>query len=221
MWRNIAIFLALSASGCELFPKFREQDPDQKNVVRTGAVSPVSQEKAARLNKVGQQIISTNPFLGSAPMFGLIGSKEPEIFHPNDVVIYVSEGLLNQCESDDILAAMLCWEMARINCETQNLKRLGISDTNVNIPTNPEEIDDEQADLANASEVGKSSTANSKKQTSAPPESAKKLAKEWHKNAGYEEAAFKRAEALDQLAQANAATSKQLNGQPITPQWTK
>ena len=41
-------------------------------------------------DRVGRQILSTNPFLASAPAFGFVGTKEPELYHQNAEAIFCS-----------------------------------------------------------------------------------------------------------------------------------
>lgn len=213
--RRMAV-VALLVTGCELFQPFRRTD-ENPNIVKTGEIRPVSQANAERLDRVGRQIISTNPFLGFAPTFALIGSVEPEIFHPNGEAVFVSEGVLAQAESDDVLAGVLCLELARLNAEARNVTQMGLVGPNTELPGPEVEPDPDQADLGGAETVG----ANRRRASELVNGSIDEVAKKWHKAAGYKPEAFAAAVGIDRKAVAGTATSKLLLGQGPVPRWTK
>ena len=60
---------------------------------------------ALRVDQVGQKLIHHNPLLGIEPTFHTYGQKDPEIFHPDLNGVFITEGLVTKCQSDDELAA--------------------------------------------------------------------------------------------------------------------
>jgi hypothetical protein len=211
-------FLLLLAAGCETPSPFIV--PADKNVIDQGTISPQSFAAAERLDRVGRQILSTNPFLASAPAFGFVGTNDPELYHQNAEAIFCSEGLIAKCQSDDELAAVLCVELARITAESRNLVRLGMAEPDTTLPGPKADPDPEQADLGDARVVGASSEP-AKRLASIPQTDVKALAAEWHRNAGYKPESFAKADALLALADGNAVTGKQLGGTGAAPRWTK
>ena len=210
--------LLLAFAGCETLSPFEK--PAATHVVQQGTISPASHRAAERLDQVGRQILSTNPFLASAPAFGFVGTKDPELFHQNAEAVFASEGLITKCQSDDELAALLCIELARITAESRNLARLGMTEPDTTLPGPKAEPDPEQADLGGAANVGFASKPE-KRIRMLPVTNVMALAAEWHKNAGYKPEAFTKAEVILKIADANSITSKQLGGPSAAPKWSK
>lgn len=215
--RRFALILLLAA-GCETPSPFTV--PVNRNIVDQGTISPASLAAAERLDRVGRQVLSTNPFLASAPAFGFVGTKDPELYHQNAEAIFCSEGLIVKCQSDDELAAVLCVELARITAESRNLVRLGMVEPDTTLPGPKAAPDPEQADLGDAKPVGKSGDP-APRLAALPRTDVNELAAEWHKNAGYKPESFAKAGALLGLAEANSSTGKQLGGTGAPPRWTK
>ena len=210
--------LLLALAGCETLSPFEK--PADTNVVPQGTLAPATHQSAERLDRVGRQILSTNPFLVSAPAFGFVGTKDPELFHQNAEAVFASEGLIAKCKSDDELAALLCVELARITAESRNLARLGLPEPDTTLPGPATEPDPEQADLGGAAHVGFASKPEKRIRT-LPVTNVMALAAEWHKNAGYKPDAFAKAELILKIADANSITSKQLGGPSAAPKWSK
>lgn len=60
------------------------------------------------MDEVGRDLIAGTPLGIPEISFQTIGSAEPEMFHPDPHTVYVTEGLVNLCKTDDELAAVLC-----------------------------------------------------------------------------------------------------------------
>jgi hypothetical protein len=200
--------VAMFALGCETLSPFRAAAPP--------AESPHAGVDAERLDRVGRQIVSTNPFLGSAPLFGLVGSKDAEIYHPNAEVIFATDGLVARCPTDDVLAGVLCLELARINVESRNGVRMGIA-VSTELPGPANEPDPEQTDLGGGDPV----SGTAPRPTRLPQADVERLAAEWHANAGYKPESFAAALKLDRIASASHDTAKQMAGPGAVPRWTK
>src|SRR4051794_37286261 len=68
--------------------------------------SPASQETSQRVLVIKDQLAGKNPQYGIRPYALAIGSPQSEIFHVENT-IYITEGLVRQCGTDQALAAAL------------------------------------------------------------------------------------------------------------------
>ena len=76
--------------------------------------SPVTGENVKRIEPVLQSILAANPELSIKPKIMVIGSPDPEIFHRDTSVIWVTDGLVQRCTDDTQLTAVLSWELAKM-----------------------------------------------------------------------------------------------------------
>lgn len=83
--------------------------------------APASEGAAKRVLQVGGQILTANPKLGVYPTFTTIGAPWEEIFHQDEKVVFLTEGLVNACRTDGQLAAVLSHELAKMTAEHQAL----------------------------------------------------------------------------------------------------
>jgi hypothetical protein len=124
----VALSLLLAASGCV---------PEDGNLTTVSAGffdgapqtapaghlmhAPASESAAKRVLQVGGQLLAANPKLGVRPTFTTIGAPSEEIFHQDEKVVFVTEGLVNACRTDGQLAAVLSHELAKMTAEHQAL----------------------------------------------------------------------------------------------------
>ena len=86
-------------------------------VVETPPISQASGETAERVDHVGTDLLADTA-LGIPDIdFYTVGSAEPELFHRDTKLLYISEGLANRCKTDDELAAVLAIEVGRMTAE--------------------------------------------------------------------------------------------------------
>src|SRR5262245_47191002 len=87
--------------------------------------APATEETGRRALGVFQRLIVANPQLGFRPLLITFGLPQVEIFHQGGGVdsyhVYVSEGLVNRCKTDDELAAVFSTELGRIVSEREGL----------------------------------------------------------------------------------------------------
>ena len=79
--------------------------------------APATEQAAKRVLQVGGQILVSNPNLGVKPVFTTIGAPGEEIFHQDDKVVFITEGLVRECDTDGKLAAVLCHELGKMEAE--------------------------------------------------------------------------------------------------------
>ncbi len=75
--------------------------------------APASREASYRVLLIKDQLVAKNERIGIKPYAVAIGSADPEVFHVGNS-IYISEGLVRQCATDNQLAAVLAFEMGRM-----------------------------------------------------------------------------------------------------------
>ena len=82
-------------------------------------LTPASTEAAARVDTIGRRILCANPQLGVRPMFRTIGAPQPEVFHRGTSDICITEGLVNLCQTDGQLAAILATQLGKMIAERE------------------------------------------------------------------------------------------------------
>lgn len=120
----------LLLAGCVTFPNLYEE-PRTAQVAghpfETGARAPLtkvsfrpgSTESAWRVDEVGRKLTGANPQAGVRPAFAVIGVSEPEVFHTDTHIVYITEGLVRQCRDDTMLSAVLANELGRMISERE------------------------------------------------------------------------------------------------------
>jgi hypothetical protein len=128
MRRFVIAGCGLAVVGC-----FSLDEPRQESFFRKpemppvpANVTPASTEAAARVDTVGRGILAANPQIGSKPLFRTIGAPRPEVFHRGTDDVFVTEGLVRQCETDGMLAAVLCAELGKMVAEREAAAPAGV-----------------------------------------------------------------------------------------------
>jgi hypothetical protein len=82
------------------------------------AHAPATEAAAKRVIAVGVQLVQVNK-LGIKPAFIAAGSPQLEIFHRGTTSITITEGLVNKCETDNQLNAVLAMELGKMISERE------------------------------------------------------------------------------------------------------
>ncbi|MSQ94058.1 MAG: hypothetical protein EXR98_05820 [Gemmataceae bacterium] len=82
---------------------------------------PASQDASNRVLLIKDKLINDNLKFGLKPYVLAIGSNDPEVFHVGANQIFISEGLVRQCQTDGQLAAVLANEMGRMISERESV----------------------------------------------------------------------------------------------------
>src|SRR4051812_40533163 len=90
--------------------------------------APAAQDAAMRVDAAGRKLLAANESLGVQPLFATIGASDPEVFHLDGSMIYVTEGLVRQCRSDAELSAVLALELGRLVGEREANTRREVRD---------------------------------------------------------------------------------------------
>ena len=197
--------------------------------VRKASFAPASSEISARVDQVGRKILAANPQIGLKPLFATIGSPSPEIFHqtrPDGIaMVYVTQGLVQQCKSESELAALLSRELgkmvsereARTKTETRDPQRLPPMD----VPIGQAGMSSisSGSDLTHMAEVARFENSHPRRGGLLPAPDPLALARMYLAKAGYREADLDAARPLFDAAEKNAALEKTLGGGPRQGNW--
>jgi hypothetical protein len=226
--RFLAVGLALATAGCFSDPKTTLIQPGLygRPVTTQTAQAPqatATKEVALRVANLGQKIVADNPQIGLRPVFSCIGAAAPTVFHQlnkDHCVIYVSEGLVKQCQTDGQLAAALCQELGKVVSE-----RTALASAALRLPERDPPPDFRigseiggsfgPSDGTNRAELARLDEMRKKRSLPPPPPPAPEgLARAYLKRAGFSADDLQAVAPLLRAAEANTTFEKQLNARP-------
>lgn len=186
-------------------------------------VPEASVAAAARVDEVGRDLLAGTPLGVPEISFQTIGSAEPEMFHPDPHTVYVTEGLVNLCQTDGQLAAVLAHEVGHLTAEFRRTSRRQQPEPMPAAATS-------QLDRGTSHDPGREMyLAQFEKATRRKPSDKqgwpttdpKAIAEELLKNAGHEPKVL--GEVAPHLRQAsrNRTLARQFDGATTEPKWTK
>lgn len=183
---------------------------------------PGSLQAAERVDTLGRRIIAQNTFTGLEPLFHTVGVKEPMLFHRGTAELFISEGLVERCKSEQELAAVLCSELGRMMAEQKSAGRVG-RDADP-IPDVPATGGNRMAggmdsDQTRAAELVYFEKRNPRRDPATGSVDSAKLARELLTGAGFNPAELARVEPLIKQAEQNDAIRKQMAGPAPAPSW--
>jgi hypothetical protein len=79
--------------------------------------APASEATQIRAVMIEDKLIGENPQVAIRPRVIAVGSADPEIFHVGMNQLYITEGLVRQCQTEGQLAAVLAYELGRMISE--------------------------------------------------------------------------------------------------------
>lgn len=165
---------------------------------------------AARVDGVGRKVLNANADTGLRPLMTAVGKKEVAVFHHGTSGIFVTEGLADQCKSDDELAAVICVEMGRMIAERESKIPSSQREYREEPPERPRFNDSlgashtpDQTDVAELAKFEKSRTDRGRGALPPPPPDPRLLARRYMKQSGYDPEALARVEPLLRTAEAN------------------
>jgi len=132
MKRLLALTTTLSLvglTGC-LDDEFLVAGRFHNKKVEVPVQSEASIATASRVDLIGRQLVAQSPFLGVEPTFHTFGRQEPEIYHPDSNGVFITEGLVAKCSTDDELAAVLAHELGKMAVEKRNADRMKLVNPN-------------------------------------------------------------------------------------------
>lgn len=133
-WPLLAVAAIAPLAGCQWLGIDRDGFDGMRNrEVKMPTVAPASVEAAARVDKIGRQLVNGSPFLGLDPTFQVIGpqvggTSEPEFFHRDSTGVFLTEGLVTLCRKDEELAAVLAHQLGHMAAESRRTDRMRVRD---------------------------------------------------------------------------------------------
>ncbi|MFO0809978.1 MAG: M48 family metalloprotease [Gemmataceae bacterium] len=176
--------------------------------------TPASTEVAARVDAVGRGILAANPQIGAKSLFRTIGSLQPEIFHRGTSDVFITEGLVRQCQTDGQLAAVLCHELGKMVAEREAVAPTAARQPAVGPPPDVRVGTDSllgmAPDMTRMRELADYDRARRDQPHRLAPPNAAALSRNYLLRAGFKDADLQAAAPLLQAANANTAFEKQL-----------
>lgn len=157
--------------------------------------APATEAAGRRVIAVSRKLLDANPALGARPVFLTLGAPQPEIFHQGGGLrpyqVFISEGLVNRCQGDDQLAAVLAVQLGRLGAELA-AARAPARDGEAALPPAPRLGNDDSATHGSADGTRRMEAAKFARPRGgrAPPPRPEALAKLYLSRAGYPEAAL-------------------------------
>jgi hypothetical protein len=184
--------------------------------------APGSKELSLRVEAVGRKLLTDNPQIGLRPLFASIGAPNPEVFHVDERIIYLTDGLTKQCKTDSELAAILSIELGKMVAEREVRASRNAR--------NPERLPPIQApvggaaqgvapDLTAVAELAKFEKANPRIQAALPRPNPIHLARTYMDKAGYQVSDLESVEPFLQAAERNVTFERLYNGALPQSKW--
>jgi hypothetical protein len=125
---TVALAGSIALTGCCGSLKSWISDYQKDGQVEVPELAPASVEAARRVDKIGRQLTAANTAMGMEVTFQTVGMSEPEIYHRDSHGVFITEGLVNLCKTDDQLAAVLATELGEIVSEGRTRERMRLPD---------------------------------------------------------------------------------------------
>ena len=170
-----------------------------------------------RVDRVGRLLVTQDPFLGVDPAFQTLGKPESEIFHPDLGAIFITQGMVERCSTDDQLAAVLAKELVAMNTEVQAGKRLDMTTSLESLPSSTGSgLGGDPHSIGTQYIIDQ----HAKKNRRVPNDDADHHVLQLLERAGYEQQAYSEVSGLLHEAGRNHTLANQLSKPSMKPQWT-
>jgi predicted Zn-dependent protease len=175
-----------------------------------------------RVDSVGRKILLDNPQITVRPLFAAVLSESPEIFHLDQKMVVVTEGLVKRCRSDADLAALLSHELGRMVAEREVKvsREARVPEARPPIQADVGNPSVQQQDSVQRLELAKYDKERARARQPLPRPNPANLARIYLENAGYKKSDFEAAAPLFQLAEQNMAVERQMKGTVTVQQWS-
>lgn len=179
-------------------------------------------ETSRRVEQLGKQILTQNPFTGLEPAFATAGVPETVLFHRGTEMIVVSEGLVKKCKTDAELAAVLCTELGLMVAEQQSLRRAKNDPIPESaLPGGASPAGGTPVDPGLQAEIAFRERGKPRAPRISETEAASKISRELLRGAGFDPAEYDRAEPLVKQSDRGTALRKQMSQSAPAPTWDR
>jgi len=221
--RYSLLFFAFVLCGCHSWFGKRDASMKQKPV-DVSRFAPASTESAARVDMLGRKLLAGSPFLFEGePSFQIVGVPEPEMFHRDSTGLFITEGLVKLCKTENELAGVMASELGHMAAEQRRTDRMKLPDS---IPSaalskgidGSTDLDPGRAIDAIDLEKSFRKPAERRLLAGADP---KKIAENCLKDAGYDPKLLKEVEPILKQARRNQRVAEQLGGKSDASHWLR
>jgi len=183
----------------------------------TANYAPASEEMSRRVDYIGRNILAKNPQIGMKPLFATVGSPDIEIFHKDTTMVWVTAGLVQKCQTEANIAAVLSLELAKMVSERE--AQVGLQTRRpdglppISMPIGNARYPGD-SDLTALAEQGKYEKAHPRTTRRLPPPDPDVLARSYLENAGFPKEQLEAVAPLLRQAEQNYNLEKQFRGIP-------
>jgi hypothetical protein len=197
-------------------------DSKKAGQVAVPELAPASVEAARRVDKIGRQLTAANAAMGMEITFQTVGMSEPEIYHRDAHGVFITEALVNQCKTDDQLAAVLATELGNMVSEARTRERMRLPDPIPAVASGPKLDGSTDYDPGRDMELARYDRQFRKPSEKAnwPTTNPKSLAGTLLKDANFDPESLTAVAPLLREAKRNHTLSKQFGGTPDSPHWS-
>ncbi len=194
-------------------------------LVAKSAPPPAADETVSiRVDFVGRKVIGANPQIGMRPLFATIKSPTPEIFHVDQHVIYMTDGLVKLLPSEADLASVLSFELGRMVAEREARVRQDLKFNAARPPiqlpiggTGPMSA----TDMASTAEMAKYDKQRREAVQVPKKLNPETLARNYLEQAGFLRTDIDRIQSQLQAAEKNSTLERQVRGIAAPNTWVK
>lgn len=187
-------------------------------------VPAASLQTAERVEVLGRRIIAQNTFTGIEPMIFTLGVKDDVLFHRGPNELFISEGLVNKCKTEDELAAVLCSELGQMVAEVRNAKNMAREVSplrDANHGAGPMVSGGTPYDAGQQANLAYHEKKYPRTAPGVDAEDTAKSARELMKGAGFDPANLERVQTLVKQSDRGEVLRKQMNTSAPPPTWQK
>jgi hypothetical protein len=177
--------------------------------------APAGADVYMRVDLAGRKILAANPEIGMRPRFAAIGSPSPEIFHQGNQIVWITAGLVNQCQTEAALTAVLSHELARMVSEREAAAGRKARDPErlppLDVPIGQAGNYTGGGDMPHMAEMAKFERMHPQRRNLPAPD-PQALAQRYLEKAGYQKADLDAVRPLLDAAEKNCAFEQQFTG---------
>lgn len=220
--RLAVVAAAFGLTGCCGGPQSWFSNSQKPGEVATPKLAAASVEAGKRVDKVGRQLLAGNPTLGLEVTFQTVGFVEPEIMHPDSHGVFITEGLVNLCKTDDQLAAVLATELGFMLGELRTRERMRLVEPLPTLAGGPKLDGSTDYDPGRDMEMARFESDRRKPSevASGSPTNPRTITESILKDAKIEASSLASVAPLLKEAKRNHAVEKQFGGKPDVPRWS-
>lgn len=131
-WRIRGLFVGAAVGAASLGctgDEFLHRGAIVNKEIDTSKTPPAPPEMSARVHQLGESLLGQNPFVGVSPVFYVVGRRDLEMYHPGPEGLFITQGLVETCQSDEEVSALLAVELGKMSAEARAAKRMRVAET--------------------------------------------------------------------------------------------